>query len=152
MQAFRGVFLLVTYSLQAVVQQKFKNQALLAGTRAVQSAGLAGQKPGEPGFLLPDRFEPTGPAKAGPAKKSRPGKKKAAPANGKPARRKKAGPVKKSRAGKKKPGRQKKAGPAQKIPARQIRAGRVWKRAALLVPTSQWANIARSAFRSFKCA
>jgi len=47
--------------------------------RAVQSAGLAGQKPGGPGgpgFLLPDRFEPTGPAKAGPAKKSRPGEKK----------------------------------------------------------------------------
>jgi len=32
------------------------------------------------------------------------------------------------------------------LPARQIRAGRVWKRAALLVLTSQWANIARSAF------
>jgi len=46
--------------------------------RAVQSAGLAGQKPGGPGFLLPDRFEPTGPAKAGPAKKSRAGKNKPA--------------------------------------------------------------------------
>jgi len=66
----------------------------------VQSAGLAGQKPGGPGFLLPDRFEPTSPQKP-----ARP--KKAGPANGKPARRKKAGPVKKSRAGKQKPGRQK---------------------------------------------
>jgi len=50
----------------------------------VQSAGLAGQKPGglsNPGFLLPDRFEPTGPAKAGPPKKSRPGTKNTGPAN-----------------------------------------------------------------------
>ena len=55
--------------------------------RAVQSAGLAGQKPGwalKPRlFILPDRFEPTGPAKVGPAKKkpaqqteNRPGEKK----------------------------------------------------------------------------
>jgi len=61
----------------------------------VQSAGLAGQKPGGPGFLLPDRFEPTGPAKAGPAKKSRP----AGPAKKKPAQQ--TG----NRPGEKKPGR-----------------------------------------------
>jgi len=93
-----------------------------------------------------DRFEPTGPAKVGSANESRPGKRKparqtkAGPAKRKPARQTKAGPANKSRPGKQKPARQKKK------PVRQSRAGRVWKRAALLVQTSQWANIARSAF------
>ena len=127
--------------------------------RAVQSAGLAGEKPGgflKPGFLLPDRFEPTGPAKAGPAKKSRPGKKKPArqtenrpgeikparrnktgPAKRKPARQEKAGPARKSRPGKQKTGPARKSRPANKKPARQSRAGRDWGRTALLVQTSQ---------------
>jgi len=91
----------------------------LVCNRAMQSAGLDGQKPGGPGFLPPDRFERTGRQKLV-------WQKKAGPANGKPARRKKAGPAKK------------RAGfflPAREIPARQIRAGRVWNRAALLVLT-----------------
>ena len=79
------------------------------------------------------RLFTTGPIWANRSGKSRPGQKK-------PARQTE------NRPGEKKAGPVKKASPARKIPARQIRAGRVWKRAALLVLTSQWANIARSAF------
>jgi len=96
---------------------------------AMQSAGLAAQKPGGPGFLPPDRFEPTGPAKAGPAKTGPAKKKKKSwPSE------KKAGPAKKSRAGTKQTG-----------PAKQSRR-LVLRRAALLLQTSQSANISSSAF------
>jgi len=84
------------------------------------------------------RQKPARPEKAGPAKKKPARQKKAGPANGKPARRKKAEPVKK------------KAGPANKKSARheKYRPGKSEPAGSgkRLVLTSQWANIARSAF------